>query len=222
MHAFYHPNLTQGENILAKEESHHMLKVMRLKPGAELILLDGNGKSASAVLSKSEGSNAVCEVEKIEEHEAKAPFINLFIAPPKSGDRLDLIVEKATELGVNSIQFLMCRNSERKQLKVDKIQQKIIAACKQSLQAYFPQVHDFIDLQKVELQLELNNLIFHCREDIDRTPIEKVTLQETINLFVGPEGDFAKEEIEALLASCSCVIFASFLAALSISLTINI
>ncbi|TXC81469.1 RsmE family RNA methyltransferase [Luteibaculum oceani] len=199
MHAFYHPTLSEGNNILSKEESHHMLKVMRLKQGAEFILLNGEGKSAEATLTKADKNIAHCAVEKITIHEKKSPLINLFIAPPKSGDRLDLIVEKAPELGVNSIHFLMCRNSERKHLKVDKIQQKVIAACKQSLQAYFPAVHDFIDIHKMELQPDHSNLIFHCREDIVRTEIEKVKLHSTINLFIGPEGDFAKEEIKMLL-----------------------
>lgn len=195
MHAFYHLNISLGENLLSKEESHHLLKVLRLKEGEEIFLLDGCGIIAKAELIGKEGSLAKARVLSIDHSDILQPEISLYISPPKSSDRLDFIIEKATELGVSTFIFLHCRNSERKNIRLDKIEQKIQAACKQSLRAHFPKVIDMTPLSSLTLVAESQNLLFHCQDHMDRQEIEDIKIADKLGLFIGPEGDFSKDEV---------------------------
>lgn len=198
MHAFYHPQIALGINELSKEESHHMLKVLRMPPGSEVRLLDGKGAMGFGKLVEGSKSCAKIEIENIEKQEAILPRIRLYLCPPKSGDRLDFILEKATELGVAEIHFIQARNSERKAIKLDKLEQKVVAACKQSLNAHFPVLHDLLTLHSIKQEHLKDALICHCQDGMERKGVKELELSKQLNLFIGPEGDFSKDEVAYL------------------------
>ncbi len=200
MHAFYQPQLSEGLNILSREESHHIARVLRMQQNEAITLLDGQGNKAQAHLTQVHDKSCEAVVESLAHHAPILPKIHLYLAPPKSNDRLDFIVEKSCELGVNSIHFVHCRNSERKKVRVDKLEQKVIAACKQSLNPWFPVLYDFESLTSLPHETLNQALFFNCREDVKRAGLKTLTFPTEVNVFIGPEGDFSADEIEDAMA----------------------
>ncbi|MGB0165249.1 MAG: RsmE family RNA methyltransferase [Luteibaculum sp.] len=193
--------------MLPSAESHHASRVLRLAPGQNITLLDGKGTRAIAEITSTQGKEVEISVLELQTFPKQQAQIELFLAPPKSNDRLDFILEKSTELGIAAIHFIHCRNSERKNVRMDKLEQKVIAACKQSLNPWFPVLNDFQPLANLNPNLFKNSCFFHCREDIQRKSLTEISIPQHVCLFIGPEGDFSQDEIELALRcgaqSCS-------------------
>lgn len=196
MHAFYQTPIAIGKNVLSKEESHHLARVLRMQVNETVTLLDGLGKIAEGKLTKVHDKTSEVTVETVSPHPPLTPQIHLYLAPPKSNERLDFIVEKSCELGVTSIQFVHCRNSERKKIRLDKLEQKVIAACKQSLNPWFPVLRDFVPLTDIEATALHGAFFFNCRKDVDRQLLLHLPMPAPVNVFIGPEGDFSTDEIQ--------------------------
>ncbi|WPC16529.1 RNA methyltransferase [Riemerella anatipestifer] len=129
-----------------------------------------------------------------------SPYLHIAIAPTKNIDRTEFFVEKATEMGISEISFLLTEKSERKHINIDKIQKKVIAASKQSLRYHFPKVND---LQKftsfMQTQTTENTFVAHCDKAFKRVSLSEIPLVDTVCFLIGPEGDFSLSEIELLL-----------------------
>jgi 16S rRNA (uracil1498-N3)-methyltransferase len=188
-----------GETLfLTEEESWHCAKVLRKRNGDILSVIDGKGNLYS---SKIVSDNPKKILLNIESKEAKLPSRNyklhLAIAPTKNTDRIEWFVEKAVEIGVDEISFLQCKNSERKILKIDRIQKIVESAVKQSLQFYIPKLNDLIAYQKFIEQQDASHskFIAHCQTT--NLPFLTKILKPTHDslVLIGPEGDFTIEEV---------------------------
>jgi 16S rRNA (uracil1498-N3)-methyltransferase len=204
MHLFYEPNILTNNGMLNDEESRHCIKVLRHHSGDTIHVIDGKGTKAVCTITNA--SSKSCEV-KIEETELQHPpeqKCHIAIAPTKSIDRFEWFLEKSTELGVDEITPLFCHQSERKHLKLPRLERVITAATKQSLRLWRPKINpmvgvfDFLEQQHSEQQ----KFIAHCEGS---TRIELVEhLRQTGNredalILIGPEGDFSEEEIKKAL-----------------------
>ena len=130
--------------------------------------------------------------------------VHLAIAPTKMMDRMEWMLEKMTEVGFDEITFLDCRFSERKKLRIDRLEKIIIAAMKQSRKAWKPVVHPIIPFQDfVNQQREGDLYIAHCYTEIARNDflneIQQANDQQDVTILVGPEGDFSIEEVNQAL-----------------------
>lgn len=184
---------------LDPEEAHHIQKVLRLKEGERICVTNGKGYWANAELLYF-GKKTQLKHDEIQFSEkTNTTHLKIAIAPTKNLDRIEFFVEKATELNIDEIQFILCENSERKNLNLEKLQKKAIAACKQSLRFHFPIIHEIIKLNDFISQCDAaNTYVAHCDKKLERIRLHDIKLAEKMCFLVGPEGDFSLKEIENL------------------------
>ena len=195
---FYDPQIKiEIENfILQQSDSKHITKVLRKKSGDEIKITDGKGLEWTGKLTIFTPQKACAEKIKVFKHARPNKLIHLAIAPTKSNDRMEWLVEKLTELGIKSISPIICEHSERKVIKTERLKKICISALKQSNQFFLPEIKPIIYFKEYLKTIEHPALIAHC----DSTP--KIALSENIIrtneiiLFIGPEGDFSPYEIE--------------------------
>lgn len=199
MHLFFVPDLTG--KILSEEESQHAIKVLRLQSGDEIVIIDGKGGYHEAKISFPHPKKCGFEVIKSTFEFGKRPYrLHVAIAPTKNIERFEWFVEKAVEIGVDEITPLICRFSERKILKTERIEKIIISAAKQSLKAYIPRLNQLTALDEFVINCQTNRkFIAHCREDEKREFKNEITVSDDILILIGPEGDFSPEEINTAL-----------------------
>ena len=190
----------QDSAILNEDESHHFAKVLRGNEGDKISVTDGKGNLAEVEITSI--SKKVVEGKILnlrEEFEKKNYYLHVAIAPTKTMERLEFFLEKATEIGIDEITFLQTFHSERKNIKLERIEKIVQSATKQSLKAYLPKINDltkFNDFIKTDFE-GFTKCIAHCEGDIERTPLRNVLSEkpQKIVLLIGPEGDFSRDEI---------------------------
>jgi len=198
MNRFYTPdlNLNSKEIVLSESESKHAIQVLRYVVGSELVLINGKGLSAIGKIIDNHSKRTKIEIKSVKNHPVESP-IHIAIAPTKNMDRMEWFVEKATEIGVTEISFIICQNSERKEIKVERLEKVILSAVKQSGRYYLPMIHPIIKWKNF-LEKHPKGLIAHCRTG------EKSRISSFLNLeviLIGPEGDFTQTEVDQALES---------------------
>ena len=202
MALFYAPNIDTTLE-LPEDEAAHCLRVLRLGVGAELDVTDGKGNFYKTVISSIAGKHCYLEiVEKITPAKGWRGHLHLAIAPTKNMDRIEWLIEKATEIGIDEITFLNCRFSERKVVKTDRIERIVVSGMKQSLKPLKPIVNEMVDFKKfIAATRDGARFIAHCY-DGDRKLLKEQLLQGVdTTILIGPEGDFSPEEVETAIAA---------------------
>jgi len=198
---FYVPDaLTDGE--LPPDEAQHALRVLRLKEGDELMLMDGQGTFYRAVVSSASGKHCLYHVEEaLPQERPWNGHLHLAIAPTKMMERMEWLVEKATEVGFDELSMLDCRFSERRVVKLPRVEKIVVAAVKQSRKAWIPRLNEmqsfssFVSQQKGG---EGNCYIAHCYDEVPRVNLFDELLKSPGHdalVLVGPEGDFSIDEV---------------------------
>ena len=201
---FYVPDAAHVTE-LPPEEARHAVSVLRLKAGDEIFLMDGMGTFYQANVTLAATKHCMYDIVKtLPQQKTWKGHVHLAIAPTKMMDRMEWMIEKMTEVGFDDITFLNCRNSERKQLRIDRLEKIVIAAMKQSRKAWKPIVHPIMLFQEfVNQQREGSLYIAHCYTEIARNDflneIQQANDQQDITILVGPEGDFSIEEVNQAL-----------------------
>lgn len=199
MQLFYNSDIKQGDTtfFFDKEESKHIVKVLRKKESDKIILTNGLGYLfKSEIISASEKK---CEIRitNVQFYEPTSYHIHVAVAPTKMNDRLEWFLEKATEIGIHEITPIICDNSERKVYKIDRAEKIVQSAIKQSLQFYLPKINEPISYsQFVKKTIDGQKFIAHC-EEIERKAFQnEIKPNEKITILIGPEGDFSTKEIK--------------------------
>ena len=195
---FYAP-LIDTDPVLPEEESAHCTKVLRLGRGAELNVTDGHGAFYRAVIEEAHPRH--CRVTVVE-HTVAPPLwtygLHVAVAPTKNIDRTEWFLEKAAEVGIDSVTLLRCRYSERREVKMERLQRVLVAAMKQSGQARLPLLTgmtDFADFIARPAAADCR-LIAHCRAS--ELPTMSTCYHPRggdVLILIGPEGDFSAEEV---------------------------
>ena len=193
MHRFYTPELTLefSHLTLSEAESKHAVQVMRLLNDQQIQLFNGNGLSAISTVIDNHPKRCSVRIDQRSEH-PKENQIHIAIAPTKNMERLEWFVEKATEIGITEISLIKCQNSERREVKIERLEKILISAVKQSGRYFVPTLHP-IEKWTDFLKKNPDGLIAHCREG------EKMKIDTSFQnkvIVIGPEGDFTHEEIE--------------------------
>ena len=156
MYLFYCPDI-ETKQTLSEEESGHCVRVLRYSVGDEILITDGKGTTYNARITNPHPKHCDFEIIRSEKQQPHHAFhLHIAIAPTKNIERLEWAIEKCVEIGVNEITPLLCRFSERKQLRTDRLEKIILSAAKQSLTPYLPVLHeltpydDFIREQAVK------------------------------------------------------------------------
>ncbi|GEO04955.1 ribosomal RNA small subunit methyltransferase E [Adhaeribacter aerolatus] len=197
MHLFYTPLLTDTTVVLPEEESKHAIKVLRLTKGDFVSLVDGKGGFYKAVIEQDNPKK--CSLRLVEAQKAfnYRPFnIHIAVTPTKNIDRIEWFLEKATEIGVNQISFLLCERSERKQVNLERLEKVVVSAMKQSVKAYKPAVNDIIPFKDFIRTVQPDQTYIAHLEAHERTSLHQLNLHDSACVLIGPEGDFTPGEIE--------------------------
>ena len=196
---FYVPDAAHQQE-LPTDEAMHAMRVLRLKGGDELFLMDGEGCFYRAQVTIAATRNCYYEIlETLPQEPQWKGRLHLAIAPTKMLDRIEWMLEKATEVGVDEVSFLNCAFSERKLLKLPRLEKIVISAVKQSRKAWKPKLHEMTPFKKfISAYTEGPRYIAHCYDEIPRTNLfGQLRQQESDDalVLVGPEGDFSIEEV---------------------------
>ena len=185
--------------ILDLDEQLHITKVLRMREGEEIFVTDGNGNLAKGNLVF-EGKKVSLEVTEIKENLPDfSPKLHIAIAPTKNIDRIEFFVEKAVEMGISEITFILTEKTERKNISIDKLRKQAIGASKQSHRFHFPKVNDLIKFSDFMKNLNPENtFVAHCNESLERVSLNDIPKFENYTLLIGPEGDFSDKEIQLL------------------------
>ena len=203
---FYVPEAaTAGE--LPEDEAGHALRVLRLKSGDELMLMDGRGSFFRAEVTEASHHRCLYHIlEQLPQEPQWQGHLHLAIAPTKMLERLEWLAEKATEVGIDELSFLNCQFSERRQLKTQRIDRIVVSAVKQSRKAWKPVVNELEPFKTfVARHTEGRRYIAHCYEEVPRTnlfdELRKPSSAADATVLVGPEGDFSIEEVRAAVSA---------------------
>ena len=197
---FYVPDAAQV-NELPADEAMHAMRVLRLKGGDELFLMDGVGNFYRAQVTIAATHHCYYEILEVlpQERQWKGRF-HLAIAPTKMMDRMEWMVEKATEVGVDEISFLNCAFSERRVVKNPRIEKIIVSAMKQSHKAWKPVLNEMSTFAHfIEQPRSGVKYIAHCYDEIPRVnlfdELRKTPDEMEMTVLIGPEGDFSIDEV---------------------------
>lgn len=201
---FYVPNATE-HNELPTDEAIHAIRVLRLKIGDDIFLIDGKGNFYEAVVTLANSKHCLYKItQTLVQNKTWKGHIHLAIAPTKDISRIEWLVEKVTEIGFDEISFLNCQFSERKNLRIDRIERIIISAMKQSRKAWKPIVNNMLSFEDfIQKEVTGQKFICHCYNEIEKTDffsnINNSGLFEDITVLIGPEGDFSINEVHQAL-----------------------
>jgi len=198
MQLFYTPDIHSNEYTLSKEESKHCVMVLRKNIGDEVHLIDGKGGFYTAKISTNNPKSCQLEIISVEKEYGKSTHhIHIAIAPTKNNDRMEWFLEKATEIGINEITPLVCENSERKVLKLNRMNKILVSAMKQSNRAYLPKLNEltaFTDF--MQSGFEGQCFVAHCMEEEKAQFKDALVKGKDTLVLIGPEGDFSKTEVQ--------------------------
>jgi 16S rRNA (uracil1498-N3)-methyltransferase len=201
MYLFYTPSI-EMEHFLSEEESAHCIRVLRYTRGDEILLTDGRGNTYKARISNPHPKH--CEFEIIRSERQQKPhdfYLHIAIAPTKNIERMEWMVEKCTEIGIDEITLLLCRFSERKQIRTDRLEKIILSAAKQSLTPYLPKLNPLTDYNTfINNAHEETRFIAHCYKEDKRELKTEIQKGRSCLVLIGPEGDFSEEEVKNALA----------------------
>ena len=199
---FYCPDI-EDSPVMPEIESGHCVRVLRHKPGDLLEVVDGKGVLYEVKLVDANPRHALVEIVSRREIEPywKGRLV-LCVAPTKMMDRMEWLEEKATEVGLDEFVPMLCRYSERKDIKCERLEKTAVSAMKQSLKAAMPQIEPMTPIAQVIDRYShfAQKFIAYCTDDGERRLLTKEYIPGSdAVILIGPEGDFSPAEIEYAL-----------------------
>ncbi|WP_369047582.1 16S rRNA (uracil(1498)-N(3))-methyltransferase [Tenacibaculum sp. UWU-22] len=200
MQLFYNSEIsTKTQQInFDKNESRHIVKVLRKKENDILYITNGKEWLFLAKITLASDKNCVAEI--VEKQQKTKPWnykLHIAIAPTKNNDRFEWFLEKATEIGIDEITPIICQNSERKNVKIERLEKIIQSAMKQSLKFTLPKLNPVIEFNNfINLNLAGKLCIAHCKDENKVNLKTVIQPTENVTILIGPEGDFSSEEIK--------------------------
>jgi len=197
---FFAPDAANS-NELPADEAMHALRVLRLKTGDEFMLMDGCGNYYRAEVTLAHTHHCFYEIKETMPQERQwQGRVHLAIAPTKMMERIEWMTEKAVEIGLDELSFLNCQFSERRLVKIPRIEKIAVAAVKQSHKAWMPQVNEICSFgQFIAESRQCRKYIAHCYDEIPRTylydELRKPADTDDALVLIGPEGDFSIDEV---------------------------
>lgn len=200
---FYVPNANET-TFLPDDEAVHATRVLRMTEGEKMFLMDGKGSFYEAVVSMA--SKKACAyhiVQTLPQEKKWRGHIHLAIAPTKMMDRMEWMIEKAVEVGVDEITLLNCHFSERTKINIERLERIVVSAMKQSRKPWKPILHGITSFDTFISQPgNAHKFIAHCYDEVSKVDLFD-SLQGTddapVVMLVGPEGDFSIDEVQRAL-----------------------
>ncbi len=202
MQLFYNPTINSNATsfVFDKEESKHIIKVLRKKENDILHVTNGLGFLFETKISIASDSKCTVEIISFEQQEKSKFHLHLAVAPTKMNERYEWFLEKATEIGIREITPIICDHSERKIVKTERFLKIIESAMKQSLHYYLPKLNEPISFKEFLKKEQFGQkFIAHCEEMDKKSLKNELNLGTDCTILIGPEGDFSVKEIQLAL-----------------------
>lgn len=200
MQLFYNPELDNDTQQITfdKVESKHIVKVLRKKEGDKIYITNGQGTLFVSQINIASDKKCLASIFNREHKDKSRKYhLHIAIAPTKMNERLEWFLEKATEMGIDEITPIICDNSERKVVKIERLEKILIAAMKQSLQFHLPKLNDPTTFAEfVSKETEAIKLIAHCEDSPKKSLKKLLNPKQNALVLIGPEGDFSAAEIK--------------------------
>ncbi len=198
---FYSNEIIGDEAVLDEEESRHCIQVLRKRAGDPIHLIDGVGGFYRAVIEEAHRKKCKARiVEQLPDEQQRDFRIHLVVAPTKNMARMEWLLEKVTEIGIDEISLVTCRHSERTKVRTDRLEKILLSATKQSLKARLPILHELQTLKQfLKNQAsfpEMEKFIGYIDETVNDGLQDNYHPQKDVCILIGPEGGFAPEEVE--------------------------
>jgi 16S rRNA (uracil1498-N3)-methyltransferase len=200
MNLFFTQNIEKELAFLPETEARHCVQVLRKSVGDSIHFVDGKGGLYEGTIQETGKKKCIVKIEKAtQSFEKRDYYLHIAIAPTKNIDRFEWFLEKATEIGIDEITPLLCEHSERKRIRLDRLEKIALSAMKQSLKAFLPKVNDltkFSDFINTVENDKSEKFIAHCQEN-EKTHLKNNSLKDqNVTILIGPEGDFSPAEIQ--------------------------
>ena len=202
MQLFYNPDIDETtENFsFDKEESRHIIKVLRKKDSDILHVTNGLGLLFETEITLASDNKCMVQVLSIKKADEPKFRLHLAVAPTKMNDRFEWFLEKATEIGIQEITPIFCDRSERKVINPERFEKIILSAMKQSNLTFLPKLNEAISFKEfIKQRNEGLQLIAHCEETDKKSLKEVLKPNQNVTMLIGPEGDFSEKEIALAL-----------------------
>lgn len=196
MHWFFAHRIEGDQAFFSVDETRHLTQVLRNKTGDEVHFVDGKGGQYTGIIMEAGKRGARATILHSHIQQDRSYQLHLAVAPTKNINRLEWLLEKATELGVEVITPVRCAHSERTKVRPDRLERILLSAMKQSLQAHLPRLRELQPLEDFLMQDHRGQgFIAWCgAEDLPRLQ-HNYRRGEDVTLLIGPEGDFTPEEV---------------------------
>lgn len=204
MQLFFQEDISASTNKfeLSPEESNHLLRVLRRAKGDMVYVTNGKGLLLTCRIDETNNKTAVLSVMEHKTY-ARAPFhIHLAIAPVKNQDRMEWMLEKISEIGIQEITLLNTHYTEKTFLKMNRLEKKIVSACKQSLNTWKPRlnvIREFDDFVRDNEYDGLEKFIAYLDKGEQKHLFQLAKPSGSYLVLIGPEGDFSTQEIQLSL-----------------------
>ena len=200
MHLFYQPDSVP---FLTEDDSRHAVKTLRLGVGSRIAVTDGHGNLFSAVITQQDPRRCQFRITDTQTTAPRPFSIRLCVAPTKNLDRIEWFMEKAVEIGIERVSFFFGQHSERRVLKLERLEKIAIAAMKQSLQSFLPRLDAAVSFDALLKTVdESQRFVAHLPEQQPPVHLAKAaTASGQYAVLVGPEGDFSEKEIQQAVAA---------------------
>jgi 16S rRNA (uracil1498-N3)-methyltransferase len=204
MQLFYNSEISVNTTQITfdKIESKHIVRVLRKKENDVLKITNGKGFLFDAQILIASDKKCVASIIASEEKQKPWKYhLHIAIAPPKNNDRIEWFLEKATEIGIDEITPIICSNSERRFVKLERFEKIIQSAMKQSLKFTLPKINAPVKFNEfISQTFEGKVCIAHCEEQNKNILQSVISPSEKVTILIGPEGDFSSEEIKKAIA----------------------
>lgn len=195
MTIFYQKSIQDGENSLSEEESKHCSQVLRHQKGDEILVFDGDGGIHRSILTQVSKKHCAFDVVGSKYAPKKTFHIHLGIAPTKNADRMEWMIEKLSEIGVDEVTFIQTQHSERKKLRLDRLEKKAISAMKQSGNPFLLKTNELVSLKSFIGSVDSDSKLIAHVDASHQYLSEAIQTDQSITILIGPEGDFSMDEV---------------------------
>jgi len=202
MQLFYNPDIDETTESFSfdKEESRHIIKVLRKKDSDILHVTNGLGFLFETEITLASDNKCTVQVLSVKKADEPKFRLHLAVAPTKMNDRFEWFLEKATEIGIQEITPVFCDRSERKAINPERFEKIILSAMKQSNETFLPKLNQAVSFKEfIKQKNEGLNLIAHCEETDKKSLKEILKPNKNVTMLIGPEGDFSEKEIALAL-----------------------
>ncbi len=203
MDLFYTPDLTGETYRLNEEESKHIARVLRFRKGDIIFLTNGKGGLVKAEIAEDHPKSCLVKIIETTHGFGKRKYaLHIGIAPTKNIERFEWFLEKATEIGIDEITPVICEHSERREIKIERLNKVLVSAMKQAVKTFLPKINATCPFSNF-ISMPSAGQRFLCSMAGKKTnPLKNsYSIENNALILIGPEGDFSTNEIDLAVKS---------------------